>query len=203
MQYIIVVLVALVALAVGAAVGYLLRKSVGEAKISSAETAAKKILEEAESRADTIKREARVEVKDELHKLRMDTEGELKERRNELTQLEKRVLQRDESLDEKHKELQKKEQSVSDREAHYRTVVEEAEAARLEQQRTLEQISGLTQEEARALLLKNTEDDVKHDMAKMIRSTEEEARREADRRARNILALSIQRTAASHVADTT
>ena len=201
--YIIAVLVALVALAVGAAVGYLLRKSIGEAKISSAEAQAKKVVEEAEGQADTIKREARVEVKDELYKLRTDTEGELKERRNELTQLEKRVLQRDETLDEKQKELQKKEQSVSDREAHYHTVLEEAEAARLEQQRKLEQISGLTQEEARGILLKNTEDDVKHDMAKMIRSTEEEAKREADRRARGVLALAIQRTAASHVADTT
>jgi len=92
---------------------------------------------------------------------------------------------------------------VADKEVHYRTVLEEAEAAKADQQRQLEAISGLTQGEAREILLKRTEDDVRHDMAKMVRSIEEEARREADRRARNILALSIQRTAASHVADTT
>ncbi len=197
------IIVAIVALAVGVAAGFLLRKYVGEAKISSAEAQAKKTLEEAEGKAEAIKREARVEVKDELYKLRTETEAELKERRNELTQLEKRVLQREESLDEKQKDLQKKEQSVADREAHYRTVLEQAEAAKAEQDHQLEVISGLTQSEARDILLKRTEDDVRHDMAKMVRSIEEEARREADRRSRNILSLAIQRTAANHVADTT
>ncbi|MCZ7661920.1 MAG: ribonuclease Y [Thermoleophilia bacterium] len=195
--------VALALGAIGVAVGYFLRKTLGEAKIRSAEAEAQKVLQDAERQAEAIKREARVEVKDELHKMRTETEDELKERRNELTQLEKRVLQREETLDEKLKEITRREQSATDRETHYKHVLEEAEALRNEEQRQLETISGLTQDAAREVILKKTEDEVRHDMAKMVRSVEEEAKREADRRARNILSLSIQRTAASHVADTT
>ena len=82
-------------------------------------------------------------------------------------------------------------------------MLEEAEAARAEQQRQLEEISGLTRDQAAEIILKRTEDEVRHDMAKMVRAIEEEARHEGDRRARDILSTCIQRTAASHVADTT
>lgn len=189
--------------AIGIAGGYLLRKYVGEAKITSAEQEASKILESAERQAETTKKEALVEVKDELHRLRTDTENELRDRRSELTQIEKRVLQREEGLDEKFNEVARREQSVADREVLYGQRLEEVEALRGEQQKALETVSGLTQDEARDLILKRTEDDVRHDMAKMVRGIEEEARREGDRRARNILSLCIQRTASSHVADTT
>ena len=200
---VVVVLVALVVGAIGVAVGYLLRKSLGEARIASAEQQAEKILSEAQRDAEGVRREARVEVKDELHKLRLETENELKDRRQEVLQIEKRLLQREEGLDDKLKEIARREQSATDREAHYREMVEEAEQAVAEQQRRLETISGLTQAEAREILLKRTEDDVRHDMAKMVRAVEDEAKREADRRARHILSSAIQRTAASHVADTT
>lgn len=189
--------------AIGIAGGYLLRKYVGEAKITSAEQEASKILESAERQAETTKKEALVEVKDELHRLRTDTENELRDRRNELTQIEKRVLQREEGLDEKFKEVTRREQSVADKEVHYGQRLEEVETLKAEQQKVLETVSGLTRDEARDLILKRTEDDVRHDMAKMVRGIEEEARREGDRRARNILSLCIQRTASSHVADTT
>jgi ribonuclease Y len=198
-----VVVLALGFLVVGVAAGYLLRKYVGEAKISSAEEQAKKIVAGAEAQAEATKKEARLEVKDELHQLRTETEVELKERRNELTQLEKRVLQREEGLDEKQRELTRREQSVTDREAHYRKVIEEAEEVKAEQERQLEVVSGLTQTEARDILLKRTEDEVRHDMAKMVRNVEDEAKQEAERRARHVLSLAIQRVAASHVADTT
>jgi ribonuclease Y len=197
------VVVALVLCVVGIAGGYLLRKYVGEAKITSAEQEAAKILDSAERQAESNKKEALVEVKDELHRLRTETETELRDRRNELTQLEKRVLQREESLDEKLKDIGRREQSVTDREALYRQRVEEVEALKAEEQKTLETISNLTQDEARELILKRTEDEVRHDMAKMVRSIEDEARLEADRRARDVLSICIQRTAASHVADTT
>lgn len=189
--------------AIGIAGGYLLRKYVGEAKITSAEQEASKILESAERQAETTKKEALVEVKDELHRLRTDTENELRDRRNELTQIEKRVLQREEGLDEKFNEVARREQSVADKEVLYGQRLEEVDTLRAEQKKALETVSGLTQDEARDLILKRTEDDVRHDMAKMVRGIEEEARREGDRRARNILSLCIQRTASSHVADTT
>ncbi len=188
---------------VGVAAGYLLRKYVGEAKISSAEQEAKKVLEAADRQAEATKKEAQLEVKDELHRLRTETEVELRERRNELTQLEKRVLQRDEALDEKQKEVGRQEQSLADRDAHLRRTQEEVETLKVEHARTLETVSGLTQTEARELLLKGAEDEVRHDMAKMVRAVEEEAKREGDRRARNVLSLCIQRTAANHVAETT
>ncbi len=197
------VVLALALGAIGIAGGYLLRKYVGEAKITSAEQEASKILESAERQAETTKKEALVEAKDELHRLRTDAENELRDRRNELTQLEKRVLQREESLDEKLKDVSRREQSVADREIHYGQRLEEVEALKIEQEKVLESVSGLTQSDARDLILKRTEEDVRHDMAKMVRSIEEEARREGDRRARNILSLCIQRTASSHVADTT
>lgn len=196
---IITVVVAVVCLAAG----YLLRKIIGEAKIGSAEQEARKLVEEGKRQAEALQREARLEVKEELHKLRTETEAELKERRAELAQLEKRLLQKEESLDQKAVELSRREQSVNDREAYYRKVIEEAEAARAEQRRLLEQLAGMTEEEAKELLLKRIEGEVRHDAAKMVRQIEEEARREGERRAREILSTCIQRTAASHVADTT
>jgi ribonuclease Y len=186
-----------------AGAGYFARKHLGEAKIASAEQAAAKIVQDAERDAEALKREARVEVKDELHQLRTRTETEVKERRQELAQLESRLLTREEGLDELQKDMVRREQSVTDREGHYRKVIEEAEETKAEQQRQLELISGLTKEQAAEVILKRTEDEVRHDMAKMVRAIEEEARHEGDRRAKDILSVCIQRSAASHVADTT
>jgi ribonuclease Y len=197
------IVVVLVVAILCAAAGFFARKYVGEAKIASAEQAAGKIIQDAERQAETLQREARVELKDELHQLRMQVETETKERRQEAVQLESRLLKREESLDDLQKDLTRREQSVTDREAHYRKVIEEAETARDEQQRQLEEISGLTRDEAAEIILKRTEDEVRHDMAKMVRSIEEEARHEGDRRAKDILSVCIQRTASSHVAETT
>ncbi len=197
------IVIVLVVAAACAGAGYFARKHLGEAKIASAERAAEQIVADAERKAETLQREARVELKDELHQLRTQVEAETKERRQELTQLENRLLSREEALDEVQKDLTRREQSVTDREAHYRKVIEEAETARTEQERQLEEISGLTRDQAAELILKRTEDEVRHDMAKMVRAIEEEARREGDRRAKDILSICIQRTASSHVADTT
>jgi len=197
------IVIVLVVAIVFALAGFFARKYLGEAKIASAEAAAKKIVEDAERQAEAFQREARVELKDELHQLRTQSEAEIKERRQELSQLENRLLTREEALDEMQKDMTRREQSVTDREAHYRKAIDEVESARAEQQRQLEEISGLTKDQAAEILLKRTEDEVRHDMAKMVRSIEEEARHEGERRARDILSVCIQRTAASHVADTT
>ncbi|MCE5254741.1 MAG: ribonuclease Y [Actinomycetia bacterium] len=197
------IVVILVVAAVCVVAGFFARKYLGEAKIASAEAAAEKIVEDAKRQAEALQREARVELKDELHQLRTQAEAEVKERRQELAQLENRLLSREEALDELQKDMARREQSVTDREAHYRKVLEEVEEARAEQQRQLEQIAGLTREQAAEIILKRTEDEVRHDMAKLVRSIEEEARHEGERRAKDILSVCIQRTAASHVADTT
>ena len=203
MGTVLTIVVVVVVAAVCAGAGYFARKHLGEAKIASAEQAAAKIVQDAERDAEALKREARVEVKDELLQLRTRTEAEVKERRQELTQLESRLLTREEGLDELQKDMVRREQSVTDREGHYRKVIEEAEETKAEQQRQLEEISGLTKEQAAEVILKRTEDEVRHDMAKMVRAIEEEARHEGDRRAKDILSICIQRSAAGHVADTT
>ena len=196
---IVVIIVGIVCLAAE----YVLRRVVGEAKISSAEQEAAKVVEEGRRQSEALQREARLEVKEELHKLRTETEADLKERRAELAQTEKRLLQKEEMLEEKQAEVARREQSVGDRETHYRRLLEEAEADRAEQKRLLEEVSGLTEPEAREILLKRAEGEIRHDMAKMVRQVEDEAKREGDRRSREVLSMAIQRTAAAHVADTT
>ena len=197
------IVVVLVVAIIAAAAGFFARKYLGEAKIFSAEEAAAKIVDDAQRQAEAVQREARVKLKDEMHQLRIQTDAEVKERRQELTQLENRLLTREEALDDLQKDMARREQSVTDREAHYRKVVEEVETARTEQQRQLEAISGLSKDQAAEIILKRTEDEVRHDMAKLVRAIEEEARHEGDRRAKDILSICIQRNAASHVADTT
>jgi ribonucrease Y len=197
------IVVVLVVAIIAAVAGFFARKYLGEAKIFRAEEAAAKIVDDAQRQADAVQREARVNLKDEMHQLRIQTDAEIKERRQELTQLENRLLTREEALDDLQKDMARREQSVSDREAHYRKVVEEVETARTEQQRQLEAISGLSRDQAAEIILKRTEDEVRHDMAKLVRAIEEEARHEGDRRAKDILSICIQRNAASHVADTT
>lgn len=197
------IVIALVVAVICAAGGYFARKHVGEAKITSAEEAATKIIQDAERDAEAVKREARVEVKDELHQLRTKTDAEIKERRQEIAQLENRLMTREEALGDLQKDVTRREQSVTDRETHYKKVIEEVETVKAEQERQLEEISGLTKEQAGEIILKRAEDDVRHDMAKMVKAIEEEARREGDRKAKDILSICIQRTAANHVADTT
>ena len=203
MMTVVWIVVVLVVAIIAAAAGFFARKYLGEAKIFRAEEAAAKIVDDAQRQAETVQREARVNLKDEMHQLRIQTDAEIKERRQELTQLENRLLTREEALDDLQKDMARREQSVSDREAHYRKVVEEVETARTEQQRQLEAISGLSRDQAAEIILKRTEDEVRHDMAKLVRAIEEEARHEGDRRAKDILSICIQRNAASHVADTT
>jgi ribonuclease Y len=197
------IIVVLVVALLAAGGGFLGRKYVGEAKIASAEVASKKMVEEAERQAEALRREARVELKDELHQVRSRAEAEVKERRQELSQLENRLLSREEAVDELQKDLSRREQSVSDREAHYRKAIDEVEALRTQEERLLEDISGMSKDQAADLLLKRTQDEVRHDMAKLVRSIEEEARHEGDRRAKDILSVCIQRAAAGHVADST
>jgi ribonuclease Y len=199
----IVIIIVLAAAIVAAVGGFFGRKYLGEARIASAEVASRKMLEEAERQAESLRREARVELKDELHQVRAQAEAEVRERRQELTQLENRLLGREEALDEVQKDMFRREQSVADRENHYRKVIEEAEALKAQEARQLQEISGLTKEQAAEILLKRTGDEVRHDMAKLVRSIEDEARHEGDRRAKDILSVCIQRAAASHVADST
>ncbi len=192
-----------VALAAGAAAGYLVRRYLVDTRLKGAQGEAQRVLRDAEREAETTVKEARLEAKEELQKVRAEVEADLRERRVELKTSEERVAQREEQLERRSSELERRDQQVAEREAQAAVLAEQLKDAHAQQTAVLERISGLTGAQAKEMLLKQTEDEARHDMAKLIRSIEEEAKHEADRRARNILSLSIQRTAANHVAETT
>jgi ribonucrease Y len=192
-----------VGLLIGGAAGYLIRRNLATTKMASAEREAEKLLKDARREAETTLKEARLEAKEEVHKVRGEVESELRDRRDELSKAEARQLQRDEQLDSRAADLERREQSLRDRDANTQKLADEVHEAHEEAMIQLERISGMSAAQAKDALLKQTEDEARHEMAKLVRQVEEEARREADRRARNILSLSIQRTAANHVAETT
>lgn len=187
----------------GVGAGYLIRKYIAEAKIASAEAAAQKIIQDAQRLAEAKKKEIILEGKEEVHKLRSDLEKEHRERRTELQRLERRLLQKEENLDRKLDSLEKKEDALNKKEAELEKSQEKINELYAKQVAELERLSGLTSEEARELLLANVQEEIKHDTAVMIKEMEAQAKEEADRRAREIISLAIQRCAADHVAETT
>jgi ribonuclease Y len=192
-----------IALLAGLGAGYAVRHFMARGRVATAEREAERVVRDAEREGEALVKEARLEAKEELHRIRSDVEDELRDRRAEVAKLEQRVGQREEQADARALELDRREQSVGDREANATRIQEEVEALHAEQVAALERISGLTVAQASEMLLRQTEDDVRHEMAKMVRAVEADAKREAERRSRNILSLSIQRTAANHVAETT
>ena len=172
-------------------------------KVDSAKEKARAIIDEALSTAESKKREALLEAKEENMKAKADLDKEIKDRRNEVQRNEHRVQQKEESLDRKSDALERKEQSLASREESLRKRQEEV--AKLGEQRTqeLERISGLTSEQAKEYLLKTVEDDVRHDSAVMIKEIEAEAKEEADKKAREYVIGAIKRCAADHVAEAT
>lgn len=197
------IVIAVVAVAVGYVVGNIVRRMSSEAKIASAEETARQIVAEAEKDAETTKKEALLNAKDEIHTLRTEAEKELRDRRNEIQRMERRLSQKEESLDARIDNLEKKERSLNERDKEISRIEQELSEIYEKEMRLLEQIASLTSEEARQLLLKRIEDETRHEAAMMIRDIESKAKDEAEKRARNIISLAIQRCAADHVAETT
>ncbi|WP_018660196.1 ribonuclease Y [Heyndrickxia acidiproducens] len=200
----------LLVLIVGVVVGYFVRKSIFEAKVAAANDAAKQIVEEAKREADRLKKEALLEAKDENHKLRTDMERELRERRNELQRQENRLLQKeenldrkDESLDKRDSMLEKKEDSLNLRQQHIEEMESKLEGMVKKQQSELERISSLNRDQAKAIIFEKLENELSHDLAVRVKESETRAKEEADKKAKSILSLAIQRCAAEHVAETT
>lgn len=183
--------------------GYLLRKSVAEARIQSAETAAKKILEEAVREAEARKREAVVEVKDEAFRLKREAEHEIREQRTDVQRLERRLVQREENLERKGELQEKREGLIAQKEQEVSKTREEVEALRGQQKTELERIAGLTADQAREHLLRQVEEATRADAAVLIKRIESVAREDGERRAREIVALTVQRVAADHTAEVT
>lgn len=183
--------------------GYAVRRTIVENKSEKARDQADLILKEAKKDAEALLREASVDAKDEAHKLRQEAEKEARERRNELQQLERRLLRKEESLDRKHETLERRETGLSKKIDELQRKHQEVDEMLAKQLKELERIAGLSTEQAKELLLKQTEEEIKHEMAMMIKEVESEAKQEAERRATQIVSLAIQRCAADHVAETT
>ncbi len=197
--YVIIVVVGLIVFLLG----YLLRRTIAEARIKSAEEAARRIVEEAQKEAEAKQREAIVEAKDEAFRTKREAEREIREQRAELQRLERRLVQREENLERKIEGLEKRERHQAEEEQRIAHLREEAERFRREQEVELQRIAGLSAEEARAQLVAAVEANTRSEAAQLVRRIENEARDEGDRRARDILALAIQRCAAEHTAEVT
>ena len=178
-------------------------KKNAESKIGNAEAKAREIIDDAVKNAETTKKEALLEVKEESIRTKNDLEKETKERRAELQRYEKRVLAKEEAVEKRSDALEHRENKLSSKEEQLRQ--REARVEELSQKRVqeLERISGLTSEQAKEYLLKTVEEDVKHDTAKMVRELESQAKEEADKKAKEYVVNAIQRCAADHVAETT
>ncbi|HHU60949.1 MAG TPA: ribonuclease Y [Natronincola sp.] len=183
--------------------GYIVRKKLAEATIESAEAEAERIIQDGEREAESKKREALVEAREEIHKSRAEMEKEARERRQELNQFERRVTQKEETVDRRNENLERKEESLQRKTKDVEKLQREVEDLLSKKREELERLSDLTTEEARELILKTVEDEIKHETAIMIRELETQARDEADKKARDIISLAIQRTAADHVAEST
>jgi ribonuclease Y len=176
---------------------------VSEAKVGSAEEKAREIIDDALKTAETKKREALLEAKEENMKAKNDLDKETKERRAEVQRYEKRVLSKEETLDKKLDALEKRESKLSSKEANFEKEKQRVEELRQSHLRELEKISNLTTEQAKEYLLKTVEEDVKHETAVLVKDLERQAKDEADKKAKEIVVNAIQKCAADHVSETT
>ena len=188
---------------IGVVTGFFIRKGISEAKIGSAELEAKRIVEEGEKTADTLKKEVLIEAKEKIIKEKNEFEKELRERRNEVTRLERRVAQREETLDKKVESYERKEEVLRTKIKEQEDLMAKAEEIRQQQLTKLEAIAGLSREEAKDELVRQIEDDAKHEAVMKIVEIESQLKEDADRKAREIISLAIQRCASDHVSEAT
>ena len=184
-------------------IGMTYRKKVAEKEIGSAEEEARRIINESIKGGESKKREMLLEAKEEIHKSRNEYEKEVKERRSELQKQERRLQQKEESLDKKLDLHEKKEDELAKKAANIQAQQEEVASLKRSQMEMLEKISGLTQEEAKAYILKGVEDDVRHETAVKIKEIEQQLKDDADSLAREIITTASQRCAADHGAEAT
>ena len=184
-------------------IGVIYRKKVAEREISSAEDEARRIINEAIKGGENKKREMLVEAKEEIHKNRTEYEREVRERRADLQKQERRLQQKEESLDKKTDAFERKEEELRKRQASVLATQEEVSLIKKSQLEMLEKISGLTQDEAKHQILSSLENECRHDAALKIKEIEAEAKENADRMAREVISIAIQRCAADHAAETT
>ncbi len=203
-------LMGIIGIGVGFAFAYWFKGKLASQKVESAETEARRIMENAARQSETLLKEAQLEAKDKLFKMKSDFDAETMETRAELKKLEKRLISKEENLDRKHenleqreqeiagleKQIQKREEDIAQNEEKYKNLIDE-------QRKQLEKISGLTTEQAKELLIRAMENEARYEAAKLIKKIENEAKEEADKKAKKIIATAIQRYAGDFVAERT
>ncbi len=188
-------------LVAGFAVGFIVRRTIAEKKLGSAEAQARHILEDAIKNAESAKKESIIAAKEEIFQMKKETDFDLKERRKEVSRLERRVAQKEETLDAKLEGIEKKEAALQEKNLEVASLKDKVTQALEAQLALLEKIAGLTREEAKAELVAKLDSEMQHETALKIAEYEEKFKDEADTRARDILSLAIQRFAADHVSE--
>ncbi|MEI7814310.1 MAG: ribonuclease Y [Coriobacteriia bacterium] len=199
----IAVVMIFVALIIGAALGFAINRFLIRGRLARAAEDADRTIKDADKQAETLKKEALLEAKDQIFKLKQDAETDNKERRKEIQALETRMSEREASIDRRAESLDKREHTLSSMQGQIAKAEKDLEDAIAEVRENLERIAGMTSEQARAELINRIQDDVKKEAAAIIREAETRAREEADKRARNIVGIAIQRVAADHTAEST
>ena len=204
------ILLAIIGLIVGLGLGVFVTKSRHEKEINGAQNSATGIIESAKKEAETLKKEALLEAQEENQRYRSEIESELKESKLDLKSQENRLLQREQVLDRKDDSLEKREHSLEEKEnrlSEKQQLIDEREKEVEKlidgQQQELERIAALSREEAKELIMKSTEEELNHELTIMVKESEQRAKEEADRKAKNLLSLAIQRCAADQVSETT
>ncbi|MDZ4064591.1 MAG: ribonuclease Y, partial [Coriobacteriia bacterium] len=193
----------IIAVVVGVALGFAIQKYLVQDRSTRSREDAQRIVQDAEKQAETLKKEALIEAKDQIFRMKAEAEDEQKERRKELNALENRLAQREESIDRRAESLDKREHQLSSMQGQIQKSEKELETLITEERERLQALAGMTTDEAKAVLMSRVEDEVKRDAAAYIREAETRAREEADKKARNIVGIAIQRVAADHTAEST
>lgn len=188
---------------IGALIGYYYRRNIAEAKVARAEDAVRQMIEDAQKRAEALKKETILEAKEDVLRQRTEFDKECRDRRSEMQRSERRITQREEAAEKKLDAMEAREADLIRRQKEMDKTEDAVVELHQRQLQELERVSAMTMEDARKVLLSNVEQDAKHDAAILVRDIESRAKEEADKRARNIVSLAIQKCAADHAAEVT
>ena len=202
------IIISILLVGIGLVIGYFMRKKVYEAELERAQQTATHIISKAEKEAESKKKEALLETKEEVQRLKVDAERDIKEKKTELVRLEERLVQREETIDrrilnlEKREiALEKKDEAIAEKQLELKELESKVEETLEGQRQKLVEISGLTTEEARDIIFRRVEDEMSHEVAKYIKEEEEKARLEADKKAKELIVLAIQKYASEQTSD--
>lgn len=191
-----------VGLAAGVGAGFMLSRTLGAKNLTNAKIQAQNIVREAEQAAERQKREKLTEAKEEIYRLRQEAEREGKERRNELQRSERRIEQKEENLDKKLEKVGQREEELKAKQEDVERRLVEVEDIKKQQMERLEEVAGLSRDEAQDIILRQTEENAQHVIGVRLKELEEKAKREADRKAREIVVMAVQRCAVENTSET-